>query len=175
MPFTGLVTSSQPQQHAPGPRASGAILLCGARSHRANQGTQDTRAPRHGASTHRGTEPRRNRPQSAPDAARLDQPPPRSPAPARQRPGRRPSDIYLGHLSVGAVFSANPKTRYDAHANYSKNFFGPFFQRSQKVAMMRARTTQKFSGAVFSAGREFRYDARASYSGGFSSSSGNPS
>ena len=175
--------------------------MCGARSHRANQSPQDARAPRHGASTNRGTEPRRNRPQSAPDAARLDhappilrrpgtaststdQPPPRSSPHRPTRPPRRPtatraptppSGILLGHFSVVAVFSANPKTRYDARTSYSQKFQRRFFQRSRKVAMMRTRTTPKSFRPVFSAGREFRYDARASYSESFSSGSGNPS
>lgn len=157
MPSIGLATSSQPQQNAPGPRASGALLLCGARSRRANQSTQDARAPRHGASTHRGAEPRRNRPQSAPDAARLDhappilrrpgtaststdQPPPRSSphrpgrpsrstSPARQRPGRRPRPERPYILGIFQL--------------------GPFFQRTRKPAMMRTRTTPKFFTARF--------------------------
>lgn len=79
-----------------------------------------------------------------------------------------------------AVFSANPKTRYDARTSYSQKISAPFFQRSRKVAMMRARTTQNFlvpffqraensammrartTRKVFPAARKTRHDARAS-------------
>lgn len=193
MPFTGLVTSSQPQQHTPGPRASGAPLLCGAHSPepagRPHTLTWSKRPQRHGAPPKSPAErPRRRPPRPRPahlaqtrHRLDLDRPAAASITSAHPTATRTPTPpraaTYLGYFSVGAVFSANQKTRYDAHANYSKNFFrpvfsaksksrydaranysksfGPFFQRPENSAMMRAQATRE----VFPAARETRHDA----------------
>lgn len=131
----------------------------------------------------------RRAPQAPPASTSTDQPPPRSSPHLPTRPPRRPTATraptppmvpYIGYFPVGAVFSANrktrydartsyshknfsavfsakPKSRYDARANYSKSFFVPFFQRLRILAMMRAQATRE----VFPAARETRHDARA--------------
>lgn len=159
MPSIGHATSNRPQQHTPGPRASGAPLLCGAHSPEPaghpRASTWSNHPQRHGTPPKSPAErPRRRPPRPRPAHLAQTRHPSTSTAPPRSSPHRpsRPTAtrtptppraaIFLGYFSVGAVFSANQKTRYDAHANYSKKFFRP----------------------VFSAKSKSRYDARANYS-----------
>lgn len=182
MPSIGLATSSQPQQHAPGPRASGAPLFMRSPftpsqpepAGRPRASTRSKHPQRHGAPPKSPAERPRRRPHRPRPAhlaqtrhrLDLDRPaaasisphrPPRpaaEPSTARARLDHpRPPDSDQGadpaqrHIfrvfPYRAVFSANRKTRYDALTSYSQKISAPFFQRSRKVAMMRARTTPK--------------------------------